>query len=65
MDEQSRAPASTYLDAIYAIVADAPHEVLKEMAKQLTIAGAKIAPDRETWGLLPEHQMLAGDMKPK
>lgn len=59
-----RAPASDYLDALYAIVADAPHDVLKELAKQITIAGAKLAPDRDTWGLLPEHQALAGAMKP-
>lgn len=60
----SRADAGSWLDAVYAIVADAPHEVIKEMYKQITLAGARIAPDRDTWGLLPEHQAIAGGMKP-
>lgn len=62
--DDSRVPASRYCDAIYAIVADAPHDVLKDLFKQLTIQGAAAAPDRDTWGLLPEHQMLAGGLKP-
>lgn len=65
MTEDSRVPVSRYLDALYAIVADAPHDVLKELAKNLTIAGARIAPDRDTWGLLPEHQALQGALKPQ
>lgn len=62
--DDSRVPAATYCDAIYAIVADAPHDTLKDLFKQLAIQGAAAAPDRESWGLLPEHQMLSGGMKP-
>lgn len=52
----TRVACSTWLDAVYAIVATAPMEVLKALDQQLLIASARIAPDRETWGLLPEHQ---------
>lgn len=62
--DDSRVHASTYCDAIYAIVADAPHDVLDELLKQLTVSGAAAAPDRDTWGLLPEHQAIAGALKP-
>jgi hypothetical protein len=55
----SRVPASRWLDIAYAIVADAPHAYLKAMSEQLVIASAKLRPDRDTWGLLPEHQAMA------
>lgn len=53
-----RTPLATWLDAVYAIVADAPHEVLEKLWPKLTSAAARVKPDRETWGVLPEHQQL-------
>lgn len=54
-----RVPVAGWLDAVYAIVATAPFDVLKTMDEKLTVAHARIAPDRETWGLLPEQQRLS------
>lgn len=53
--DESRAPAARWLDAVYAIVMRAPHEVLEKMQSQLTIQTARLRPDRETWGLLPDQ----------
>lgn len=54
----SRAPADVWLDTIYAIVAEAPGEKLEKINEQLVIHSARMRPDRETWGALPEHQAL-------
>jgi hypothetical protein len=50
---------SAWLDAVYASVATAPHDVLEKMEDQLVINAALADPvgARETWGLLPEHQI--------
>ena len=55
----SRAPVSTYLSAVYAIVAEAPHEVLERLMGYMVTQSAIIAPDRENWGVLPEHQAMS------
>lgn len=51
----SRVSAAVWLDAIYAIVAEAPVELLKKMHGQIVIESAKLRPDRDTWGATPEH----------
>jgi hypothetical protein len=53
-----RMPASEWLDAVYAVYLNAPHELLEKAHKQMVIGAARLRPDRETWGLLPEHQAL-------
>lgn len=54
-------PLSVWLDAVYATWADAPHKLLTEAMKQLSIQEAKLDPERarETWGLRPEHQAVS------
>lgn len=51
-------PAGDWLDAVYALFIDAPHEVIEPAHKQFVLKAAQIRPDYETWGLLPEHQEL-------
>jgi len=51
----SRAPAAVYLDALYAIVVEAPHEGLEKLHDQITLKTHQLRPDRETWGLLPDQ----------
>lgn len=55
---------SVWLDAVYASYAEAPHEVLTNLNKQMVIKGAMIDPDeaRETWGVAPEHVAMAGNL---
>jgi len=53
-----RVSAACWFDAAYAIIMEAPHEALEKMFDQLTRAQARAEPDRETWGVLPEHQRL-------
>jgi hypothetical protein len=50
---------SAWLDAIYASVATAPHDVLEKLEDRLVINAALADPKgaRETWGLEPEHQI--------
>lgn len=45
-----------WLDAVYAVLMNAPHETLSKMNDKIVLLSARIRPDRETWGLLPEHQ---------
>jgi hypothetical protein len=52
----TREPASVWLHAVYAIVASAPMDVLKAMDDKLIGLSARADPNRETWGLTPEHQ---------
>ena len=54
-------PLDIWLDAVYAAWADAPHKLLQEAMKQLSIQEARIDPERAraTWGLRPEHQALS------
>lgn len=51
-------PLDRWLDAVYAAWLDAPHDKLEKTFKQLTLAAARIRPDRSTWGKLPEHRAL-------
>jgi hypothetical protein len=53
-----------WLDAVYASYAEAPHEVLTQLNKQMVIKGAMIDPDeaRKTWGIAPEHVAMAGNL---
>jgi hypothetical protein len=52
---------SGWLDAVYASIADAPHEVLERLETHLVTTSALADPQgaRDTWGLLPEHQLHA------
>lgn len=51
-------PLAHWLDAVYAVWLDAPHDRLEIAFKQTTLAAAKLRPDRSTWGRLPEHRAL-------
>lgn len=53
-----RVSAACWFDAAYAIIIEAPHDVLNKMFDHLVRSQARAEPDRETWGLLPEHQRL-------
>lgn len=50
-------PLHFWLDAVYAVWADAPHKLLEEAMKRMAIQEAKLDPERarETWGTRPEH----------
>lgn len=58
---------ATWLDAVYAAYADAPHDVLKELMAGVVKAEARLRPQdaRATWGLTPEHQAMAGKLGAK
>lgn len=58
------AEVDLWLDAVYAAYAEAPHEVLTKLNKQMVIKGAMIDPDeaRKTWGTAPEHVAMAGTL---
>lgn len=53
-----RASAACWFDAAYAIIVDAPHQALEKLFEHLVRAQARAEPDRDTWGVLPEHQRL-------
>lgn len=55
--------AGTYLDAIHAIAAEVPVETLEKMMSEIVKHNARVAPDRETWGLLPEHQRMSAGLQ--
>lgn len=57
-----RGDAACLLDAVVAIIANSPGDVLEKLDKELVMKGAMAYPDRETWGLLPEHQRMAGNL---
>jgi hypothetical protein len=54
-----RIPLDAWLDAVHAIVATTPTDVLKKINDNLTVNAAMADPEgaRESWGLLPEHQI--------
>jgi hypothetical protein len=58
----SRVAAATWFDALYAIVVDAPGEILEKLHGDIVIQTARLRPDRETWGALPEHVALTNKM---
>ena len=52
-------PLSDWLDAVYAAYLDGPpEETLKKAHQQTVIGAAKLRPDRDTWGLEPDHRAL-------
>ncbi len=52
-------PANEWFDAVFALLADAPHEVLGKLTDSLTAMAARSARrDRDTWGLTPEQVAL-------
>jgi hypothetical protein len=53
-----RVSAACWFDAAYAIIVEAPQETLEKMFDHLVTAQARMDPDRETWGALPEHRRL-------
>lgn len=57
-----RTPLADWLDAVWAIYVDAPHSVLKEMARERVVRAAQLRPDRETWGKLPEQRALGAGL---
>ena len=46
---------------MYAVWADAPHQLLEKAMKQMVVLEARVDPERahESWGLRPEHQALS------
>lgn len=52
-------PLDGWLDAVHASLVTAPHDVLKHLNDQLVVQAAMADPKgaRETWGMLPEHQV--------
>lgn len=54
-----RMPLSDWLDAVYASLVGAPFDVLERLEDNLVINAALADPEgaRESWGLLPEHQI--------
>jgi hypothetical protein len=50
------------LDMIHALIATAPGEVLEKLDKELVMKGARAYPDRDSWGVLPEHQRMSGGL---
>lgn len=52
-----------WLDVVYAIWLDAPHEVVKKAGETLRKQSDRVAPDRSTWGLLPEHRAQMGSFE--
>lgn len=48
-----------WLDAVYASLVTAPTDVLVKLEDSLVVNAALADPEgaRETWGLLPEHQI--------
>ena len=60
----SRTAVSVWCDAVYATLAEAPHEVLERLRDRMVVAEATADPvrARETWGLLPDHVAMAGSV---
>jgi hypothetical protein len=68
--DPSRVSAARWLDAVYAILMEAPAEALERMNDQLTLKTNIVRPNRETWGLTPEQiemqsRLTAGGQVPK
>lgn len=55
-----RTPLADWLDAVYAAYLDGPpEEVLRKAHQQTVIGAARLRPNRETWGLEPDHVALS------
>lgn len=63
--DPSRVSAASWLDAVYAILMEAPAEALQKMHDQLVIKAAILRPDRATWGLAPEQIALSNRLTGK
>lgn len=50
-----RTPLGEWLDAVYALWTSAPHDVLAKARQVVDHHSVMIAPDRDTWGMLPEQ----------
>lgn len=61
--DETRISVTSWLDCIYTAMVSAPGEVIEAVDKKLILQSAKIAPDRSTWGALPEHQRLGPKMR--
>lgn len=63
-DIRETADVGLWLDAVYAAYADAPHEVLDKLNRQMVIKGAMIDPEeaRKNWGVAPEHVAMSGGL---
>lgn len=57
-----RTPLATWLDAVWAVYVDAPHELLEKLTKERVVRAAQLRPDRETWGKLPEQRALGAGL---
>ena len=55
-------PVATWLDAVWALYVDAPHQLLEKLAKDRVVRAAHLRPDRETWGKLPEQRALGAGL---
>lgn len=52
-------PLQDWLDAVYAAYLDGPgEELLRKAHQQAVIGAARLRPDRDTWGLEPDHRAL-------
>lgn len=56
--------AGDWIDAMYAIVVEIPHEQLGRLRDSLTKAEAVIDPEaaRATWGLTEDHRAMGGSL---
>lgn len=63
-DIDATADLGPWLDAVYAAFADAPHDVLDKLNREMVVKSAMIDPEeaRATWGTLPEHRAMAGNL---
>lgn len=54
-----RTDAGAWLDSVYALwIEQPPPEALERADRALVIGSARAAPNRDTWGALPEQQAL-------
>lgn len=63
--QPSRVSAAGWLAAVYAILMEAPGEMLQKMHDQIVIKSAVLRPDRKTWGLTPEQVALTNRLTGK
>lgn len=56
---------SDWCDAVYAILAEVPHDVLTRLRDRMTTVEAIIDPvrARETWGQTADHVAMAGTLE--
>jgi hypothetical protein len=61
-DIELASPLASWLDAVWAAYAEAPHELLQKLNAELVKKSAMLDPEeaRATWGVAPEHVAMAG-----